>query len=79
MLAGSATLLPSSPVLAIVGPTGSGKSDLALTLAAAFRGEIISCDSIQVYRGLDIGSAKLAPAARCGIPHHLIDIADLTE
>lgn len=62
------------PVLAIVGPTGSGKSDLGLHLARQFQGEIISCDSIQVYSGLDIGSAKTPIAERGDIPHHLIDV-----
>ncbi len=62
------------PLVAIAGPTGSGKSDLALALAERYRGEIVNCDSIQVYRGFDIGAAKLPEAARRGIPHHLIDI-----
>lgn len=62
------------PLLVVLGPTGAGKSDLALTLAEAFSGEIVNCDSIQVYRGLDIGSAKVPAAERRGIPHHLIDI-----
>lgn len=66
----------SSPLIVIVGPTGSGKSALALALAEALRGEIVNYDSVQLYRGLDIGSAKLPAAARRGIPHHLIDIAD---
>jgi tRNA dimethylallyltransferase len=58
----------------VLGPTGAGKSELALALAEAFHGEIINCDSVQVYRGLQVGSAKLPVDARCGIPHHLIDI-----
>jgi tRNA dimethylallyltransferase len=66
-------------VLAVVGPTASGKSSLGLALAAAFGGEIINCDSTAVYRGFDIGTDKLAPAERRGIPHHLIDVADPTE
>jgi tRNA dimethylallyltransferase len=61
------------PLVAILGPTGSGKSDLALAIAAQFRGEIVNCDSLQVYRYFDIGTAKLPLEARCGIPHHLID------
>lgn len=59
-----------------MGPTGSGKSALALALAEALGGEIVNYDSVQLYRGLDIGSAKLPAAARRGIPHHLLDIAD---
>jgi tRNA dimethylallyltransferase len=68
------------PLIAILGPTGAGKSDLAVFLAQALcgeaNGEIVNCDSVQVYRGLDIGSAKTPHAARLGIPHHLIDIVD---
>ena len=64
------------PLVAVVGPTGSGKSDLALTLAARFRGEIVNCDSLQVYRYFDIATAKLSPAERRGIPHHLLDLLD---
>lgn len=62
------------PLVAVVGPTGAGKSELALRIAESFQGEIVNCDSIQVYRGLDIGSAKLSPAARRGVVHHLIDV-----
>jgi tRNA dimethylallyltransferase len=64
------------PLVAIAGPTGSGKSELALTIAARFNGEIINCDSLQVYRHFDIGTAKLTELQRRGIPHHLIDIAE---
>jgi tRNA dimethylallyltransferase len=66
-------------VVAVVGPTGSGKSDLALFLAEHFGGEIINCDSIQVYAGLNIGSAKTRPEERRGIPHHLLDIVQVTR
>ncbi len=62
--------------VALLGPTGSGKSSLALELARRFKGEIISADSVQVYRGLDIGTAKLSTADRRLIPHHLVDILD---
>jgi len=62
------------PLVAVLGPTGSGKSDLALDLADEFGGEIINCDSLQVYRYFDIGTAKVPVEARRGIPHHLIDI-----
>jgi tRNA dimethylallyltransferase len=63
-------------VLAVLGPTASGKSALGLSLAASFDGEIINCDSTAVYRGFDIGTDKLSLEERRGIPHHLIDIAD---
>jgi tRNA dimethylallyltransferase len=61
----------------IAGPTAVGKSEIALRLAEQLGGEIISADSMQVYRGLDIGTAKPSPAARARVPHHLIDICDL--
>ena len=60
-------------MVTIVGPTGSGKSDLALTVAKQFDGEIINCDSIQLFRHFNIGAAKLTFEQRLGIPHHLID------
>jgi tRNA dimethylallyltransferase len=63
-------------LVAVVGPTGSGKSELALRIAEQFSGEIVNCDSLQVYRCFDLGTAKLPLAERRGIPHHLIDIAD---
>ncbi|HMJ90024.1 MAG TPA: tRNA (adenosine(37)-N6)-dimethylallyltransferase MiaA [Candidatus Acidoferrum sp.] len=63
----------------IVGPTACGKSDVAIALAAKLGGEIISVDSMQVYRGLDIGSAKPTAAERAQIPHHLIDVVGITE
>jgi tRNA dimethylallyltransferase len=65
-----------APLIAIVGPTGAGKSDLALRLCRERSGEIVSCDSLQVYRGLDIGSAKATPEERAEIPHHLLDVVD---
>ena len=67
------------PVVAVVGPTGSGKSDLGVALAQSLGGEIINADSMQFYRGMDIGTAKLTEAERGGIPHHLLDILDVTE
>ena len=66
-------------IVIIVGPTGSGKSSLSLDLAQKFKGEIISADSVQVYRGLDIGSAKPSIEQRRWVPHHLIDIRDPNE
>jgi tRNA dimethylallyltransferase len=67
------------PLVAVAGPTGSGKSELALQIAENFNGEIINCDSLQVYRHFDIGTAKLPLAERRGVPHHLIDIIDPDE
>ena len=66
-------------VVAILGPTATGKSALGITLARRFDGEIVSCDSTAVYRRFDIGTDKVPPAARQGVPHHLIDVADPTE
>lgn len=63
-------------MVAIAGPTGSGKSELALRIAEQCNGEIINCDSLQVYRHFDIGTAKLPEGERRGIPHHLIDIVN---
>ena len=67
------------PLIAIVGPTGSGKSALALRLARELAGEIVSCDSLQVYRGLDIGSAKATAAERAEVRHHLLDVVEPGE
>ncbi|MGN6089112.1 MAG: tRNA (adenosine(37)-N6)-dimethylallyltransferase MiaA [Actinomycetales bacterium] len=67
------------PVLAVVGPTASGKSDLGVELALTLRGEVVNADSMQLYRGMDIGTAKLTEGERRGIPHHLLDILDVTE
>jgi tRNA dimethylallyltransferase len=66
-------------VVAVLGPTATGKSALALALAERFGGEIVNCDSTAVYRGFDIGTDKIAVADRRGIPHHLIDIAEPTD
>ena len=67
------------PVIAVVGPTGSGKSDLAVELALKLDGEVINADAMQFYRGMDIGTAKVTDAERKGVPHHLLDILDVTE
>ncbi len=67
------------PVIAVVGPTGTGKSDLGVALARQLGGEVINADSMQFYRGMDIGTAKLPEAERGGIAHHLLDILDVTE
>lgn len=63
-------------LLAVVGPTASGKTALSVALARQLGGEVISCDSMQVYCGMDIGTAKPTVDERCGIPHHMIDVAD---
>jgi tRNA dimethylallyltransferase len=63
----------------VLGPTGSGKSDLALRIAEEFRGEVVNCDSLQIYRYFDIGTAKLPVTERRGIPHHLIDLINPDE
>jgi tRNA dimethylallyltransferase len=68
-----------APLLVVAGPTASGKSTLALELALRFHGEIVNCDSVQLYRGFDIGTAKTPAAQRCGIPHHLLDVLDPEE
>ncbi|MEV0946375.1 tRNA (adenosine(37)-N6)-dimethylallyltransferase MiaA [Rhodococcus sp. NPDC049939] len=65
--------------IAVVGPTGTGKSDLALDLAERLGGEIVNIDAMQLYRGMDIGTAKLAPDEWRGIPHHQLDVLDVTE
>lgn len=67
------------PVIAVVGPTGSGKSDLAVGLALELDGEVINADSMQFYRGMDIGTAKISVEERRGVPHHLLDTLDVTE
>ena len=66
-------------MVVIVGPTGSGKSALAVALAKVFSGEVVNCDSVQIYRGLNIGTAKLSVQERHGIAHHLIDIANPSQ
>lgn len=66
-------------VIAIVGPTAVGKTSLSIQLAKRFNGEVISGDSMQVYRTLDIGTAKVTPEEMEGVPHHLIDVRDITE
>ena len=66
-------------VIAVVGPTAAGKSELSLRLAQALGGEVINADSMQLYAGMDIGTAKLSPAQRRGVPHHLLDIWDVRQ
>ena len=67
------------PIVAVVGPTGSGKTDLAVELALALDGEVVNADALQFYRGMDIGTAKATPQERRGVPHHLLDVLDVTE
>ena len=68
-----------SPLVAIVGPTASGKSALGVWLAQKLGGELVACDSTQLYRGFDIGTAKLSVTERQGVPHHLLDVLEPTE
>jgi tRNA dimethylallyltransferase len=72
-------LTTNRPVVAIVGPTAAGKSALSLALAHALGGEVVNADSMQLYRGMDIGTAKLTIAERDGVPHHVLDIWGVTE
>ena len=69
----------AGPIVALVGATASGKTGLSLDLAAPLDGEIVNTDAMQVYRGMDVGTAKLPPAERRGIVHHLLDVLDVTE
>lgn len=71
-----ASTMRPCPCIAVVGPTASGKSELAIGLASRFGGEVINFDSVQVYRHFDIGTAKIPPDLRRGIPHHLLDHVD---
>ncbi|MFI9495480.1 MULTISPECIES: tRNA (adenosine(37)-N6)-dimethylallyltransferase MiaA [Streptomyces] len=70
---------PTPRVITVVGPTAAGKSDLGVFLAQRLGGEVVNADSMQLYRGMDIGTAKLTPAERGGIPHHLLDVWDVTD
>lgn len=70
--------MTAEPLIAVVGPTASGKSDLGIALAERFNGEIINCDSVQVYRGIYVATAKVPLEEQRGIPHHLIDIVEPT-
>jgi tRNA dimethylallyltransferase len=68
-----------SPLVAVLGPTASGKSALAVWLAQRFGGEVLACDSTQLFRGFDIGTAKPSSTERGGVPHHLLDVLDPTQ
>ena len=70
---------PSAPLVAVVGATATGKSDLAIALAQRLGGEVVNADALQLYRGMDIGTAKVTAQERRGIPHHLLDVLDVTE
>ena len=67
------------PVAAVVGPTATGKTELGIGLCQRLGGEVVSCDSMQVYRGMDIGTAKITPEEMQGVPHHMLDILDPDE
>src|SRR5271169_1059471 len=67
---------PDPLVILLLGPTGSGKTALSLALGERFGGEIVSCDSVAVYRGMDLGTAKPTREERARMPHHLVDVAD---
>lgn len=67
------------PVVAVVGPTATGKSDLGVHLARRIGGEVLNADALQLYRGMDVGTAKLLPHERGGVPHHQLDVLDVAE
>ncbi|MFZ2515902.1 MAG: isopentenyl transferase family protein, partial [Candidatus Lutibacillus vidarii] len=69
----------SLPVVAVVGATATGKTALGVALALHLGGEVVNADAMQLYRGMDIGTAKATPAERRGIPHHLIDVLEVTQ
>jgi tRNA dimethylallyltransferase len=71
--------VPPPSVVAVVGPTAAGKSDLGVVLADRLGGEVVNADSMQAYKGMDIGTAKLTVAERRGVPHHLLDVWEITE
>ena len=70
---------PGPTAVAVVGPTATGKSDLAVALALELGGEVVNADSMQLYRGMDIGTAKLTEDERRGVPHHLLDVLDVRD
>ncbi len=71
--------MSASRVVAVVGPTAAGKSDLAVALGQRLGGEVVNADAMQVYRGMDIGTAKITVQERHGVPHHLLDVLDVTQ
>jgi tRNA dimethylallyltransferase len=76
---GGLVIVATGTVLAVVGPTAVGKSALGVTLARRLGGEVVNADSMQLYRGMDIGTAKVTPAEAGGVPHHVLDLWDVTE
>ncbi|MDF9715087.1 MULTISPECIES: tRNA (adenosine(37)-N6)-dimethylallyltransferase MiaA [unclassified Nocardioides] len=70
---------PVPPIVAVVGATAAGKTDLSLDLAQRLGGEVVNTDAMQLYRGMDVGTAKLPASERRGVPHHLLDLLDVTE
>ena len=66
-------------VVAVVGPTATGKSDLGVDLALHLDGEVVNADAMQLYRGMDVGTAKLPPAERRGVPHHQLDVLEVAD
>lgn len=72
-------VMKKQPVIVLVGPTAVGKTKASIDIAKAFNGEIISGDSMQIYKGMDIGTAKITPEEMNGVPHHLIDIKQPDE
>ena len=66
-------------IVAVVGPTATGKSDLAVALARRLGGEVVNADAMQLYRGMDVGTAKLTPEERQGVPHHQLDVLDVAQ
>ena len=68
--------MSSKKVLVVAGPTASGKTSLGISLALALGGEIVSADSMQIYRRMDIGTAKATPSELARVPHHMLDVAD---
>jgi tRNA dimethylallyltransferase len=68
-----------SRLVAVVGPTATGKSDFGVALALAVDGEVVNADAMQLYRGMDVGTAKLTPRERAGVPHHLLDVLEVTD
>lgn len=70
---------PARPIVAVLGPTATGKSALAVALAQRLAGEVVNADAMALYRGMDIGTAKPTLAERRGIPHHQLDVLDVTE
>src|SRR3954470_16761878 len=69
----------SQRLIAVVGPTGASKSDVGVELARRLDGEVVNADAMQLYRGMDVGTAKLTIDERRGVPHHLLDVLDVTE